>query len=148
MGKNIKNYTSAVPVDRTISCIEQELVKIGVSHIEKSYENGIPVGIIFSVQLPHRIKFRIPVNIDSAFDIIKTIPEYRTKKKDWLKAQACRTAWRIILNWVEVQVAMIQLKQAEAIQIFLPYVYDSKHEQTFYDRISSSGFKMLEYGNE
>ncbi len=143
MSKKIKNYTSSVPVERTISLIEQELIKIGVSHIEKSYENGTPKGIIFSIMIPQKISFRIPANIESAFEIIKTIPEYKSKSKDWLKSQANRTAWRIVYNWVEIQVAMVQLKQADAMQVFLPYVYDNNLQQTFYDKISGNGFGLL-----
>ena len=146
MGKQIKNYTSSVPVERTISMIEKELVKIGVSNIEKNYNNGIPEGIIFSIKMPKKISFKIPANIESAFEIIKTIPGYKTKKNDWLLLQAGRTAWRIVLNWVEVQVAMVQLKQADAMQVFLPYVYDKKLNQTFYERIRENGFKLLAEG--
>lgn len=143
MSKKIKNYTSSVPVERTISLIEQELIKIGVSHIEKNYENGVPKGIVFSITMPQKISFRIPANIEAAFEAIKTIPEYKAKSKDWLRAQANRTAWRIVYNWIEIQVAMVQLKQADAMQVFLPYVYDNVLQQTFYDKISSNGFKLL-----
>lgn len=143
MAKKIKNYTSSIPVERTISYIESELVKIGVTHIEKNYKNSVPVGIIFSIELPTRVSFKIPADADAAYDVIKDIPEYRSKKDDWLHAQAKRTAWKIVFNWVEVQVAMVQLKQADAMQIFLPYVYDKKSGKTFYDKISKNGFKLL-----
>lgn len=145
MAKKIKNYTSSVPVERTISSIEQELVKIGVSHIEKSYDNGIPIGIIFSIMMPHekKLSFKIPANIESALDIIKAIPEYKSKNKDWLKAQANRTSWRIVFNWIEIQVAMVQLKQADAMQVFLPYAYNAQLQQTFYDKIKGNEFKLL-----
>lgn len=140
----IKNYTSSVPVGRTISYIEQELVKIGVTHIEKSYEDGIPVSIIFSIMIPKKISFKIPANIEAAYDIIKNIPGYKGKNSEWLKAQAQRTAWKLVFNWIEVQVAMVQLRQADAMQVFLPYVYDVVDGRTFYEKISKDNFKMLE----
>ncbi len=144
MSKKIKNYTSSVPVERTISYIEQELVKIGVTHIEKNYENGKPIGIIFSIMLPQKLSFMIPANITSAYEILKTIPEYKSKNKEWLEAQANRTAWKIIFNWVEVQVAMVQLKQADAMEVFLPYVYNIKDGKTFYHRLKdNSNYKLL-----
>ncbi len=144
MSKKIKNYTSSVPVERTISYIEQELVKIGVTHIEKNYENGKPIGIIFSIMLPQKLSFMIPANIIAAYEILKTIPEYKSKNKEWLEAQANRTAWKIIFNWVEVQVAMVQLKQADAMEVFLPYVYNIKDGKTFYRRLKdNSNFNLL-----
>lgn len=143
MSKKIKNYTSSVPIERTIATIEAELIKIGVSHIEKSYMDGVPKSIIFSITLEQKISFQIPANANAAYDALKTIPEYRKKPKAWLQAQAARTAWRIVLNWVEVQVAMVQLNQADAMQVFLPYVFNSATGQTFYERISSNNFKLL-----
>ena len=144
MSAKIKNYTSSVPASRTISLIELELVKIGVTHIEKSYDMGEANGIIFSITMGKKFSFKLPAKILEAYDIIKLIPEYKNKKVEWLEAQARRTAWKIILNWVEAQVAMIQLNQAEAMQIFMPYIYDSKSGQTFYEKIRDNNFKLLE----
>ena len=37
--------------------------------------------------------------------------------------------------------SLIQMKQAEWMQVFLPYVWDGR--QTFYDRLKGEGFKGL-----
>ena len=146
MSKNIKNYTSSVSVERTISAIEQELVKIGVTHIEKRYENGLPTAIMFSIMFKTEILcFKVPVNPEAAYDIIKSIPGYKSKSKDWLKAQSYRTAWRIVLNWVEVQVAMVQLRQADAMEVFLPYAYDQSSNTTLFEKLKGENFKMLSH---
>jgi hypothetical protein len=147
MSKNIKNYTSAVPVERTIASIEQELVKIGVTQIVKSYDGeGFPVGIIFSVVMPDQrcFGFQIPAKIDAALDIIKNIPAYKKKNKEWLKAQSRRTAWKIVLMWVESQVAMIQLSKFDAMQMFMQFAYDPATKKTFYEKVSGNNFKLLE----
>lgn len=139
----IKNYTTQVSSERTISLIEQELVKLGISHIEKEYSNGKPTGIIFSIILTQKISFKIPAKIDAAFEIIKVIPEYKSKQKDWIKEQAARTAWRIIYNWIQLQVAMVQLDQAEAMQVFLPYIYNPDKKETIFDKLKSTNYKYL-----
>jgi hypothetical protein len=140
----IKNYTSAVPVERTISHIENCLVKIGVSKIEKTYTAGFPDGIIFSITIEQEIKFKIPANIDAAKDILKQIPEYRRKPKEWLEGQSRRTAWRLIYDWIQIQVAMVMLKQADAMEVFLPYAYSIKDDKTFYQRMKdNSNYKLL-----
>lgn len=145
MANKIKNYTSSVSVERTIAAIEQELVKIGVSHIEKSYANGLPTGIIFSITIPNApvLRYKIPVNSESAHDILKSIPTYRRKPKEWLRAQASRTAWRIVFNWIEIQVAMVQLQQADSLQVFLPYAYNTETGQTLYEKIRGNGYTAL-----
>lgn len=121
MSKGIKNYTSSVPVERTILYIEQELSKIGVESIQKQYDGGKPVALSFSILIPFLATFRLPVNIVEARSALCKISQYRNKGKDWIQAQAERTAWRIMLNWIEVQVAMVQLGQAEALEVFMPY---------------------------
>jgi hypothetical protein len=140
----IKNYTSQVPVERTISQIESALIKIGVSKIEKTYTDGFADGIIFSITILQEIKFKIPANIDAARDILREIPEYRRKPKDWLNAQSRRTAWRLIYDWVSVQVAMVMLRQADAMEVFLPYAYNQKDGKTFYKRLKDdANYKLL-----
>jgi len=72
------------------------------------------------------------------------IEEYGNRKKlrkqDFAK-QADRTAWKIVQDWVEVQMSMIQLKQAETLQVFLPYVYNGK--KTFYQSLKETNFRGL-----
>jgi len=143
----IKNYTSQVSVERTVSMIEAELVKVGASNIEKTYLNGSPDGVIFSITFDRiELSYKLPAKIDAAKEILKQIPTYKTKKKDWIDAQSKRTAWKIIYDWVLAQVAMIMLHQADPIQIFLPYTYNRKTEKTFYEQIKGNQFKLLTGG--
>jgi hypothetical protein len=139
--KTIKNYTSSVPVERTISSIESVLAAIGANKILKTYEGGIPTGISFEVyggaSDAGYLTIKIPIKIDMVEHQLKEIPQYKRKPKPWLFAQAQRTGWRIMLDWLLVQCAMIQLKQAEALEVFLPYVYSEKTGNTFYKTIQT-----------
>jgi hypothetical protein len=141
----IKNYTTSVPVSRTMAAIEQELLKIGVTHIERSYEAGKPVGMVFSVQLPgmEKLSFRVPAKTPQVFELIKSVPGYKTKSRKEQLAQAERVAWRQMLNWIEIQVVMIQLKQADPIELFMAFVYLPKQGKTFYEKVASDGLKLL-----
>lgn len=37
-------------------------------------------------------------------------------------AQAKRTAWRQILRWIDAQLALIEVGQASAFEVFMPYL--------------------------
>ena len=67
--------------------------------------------------------------------------------KDRIKAQAERTAWALLRDWVHVQLSMVQMQQAEAVQIFLPFMCVPNSNQTFFERLKEDNFKQLTSGN-
>ena len=56
--------------------------------------------------------------------------------------QACRVAWRIIKDWLEAQMALIQTQQADLAEIFLPYL--TSGNQSFYEYVRSNNFLLPE----
>lgn len=144
----IKNYTSSVPVDRTVSRIEAALVRAGATNIMKNYDGESLSAICFMVTYPdtgRKISVRLPANVDGVYQTLRqSMKRPRAGTLDKLKEQAARTAWKLMQDWVEVQMSLIQMHQAEFLQVFLPYVWDGK--QTFYSALKGNGFKMLTEG--
>ena len=142
---NLKNYTSTVPVNRSISNIEELLVEAGASHIAKWYSNGDVVGIIFQMLINNKpITFKLPSNPDAVEKVLKQ--SVKRPHKDTLKRireQSHRTAWKLLYDWVAVQVSMILMEQAEAVQVFLPYIYDQKNDNTLFDKLKANIYKLL-----
>jgi hypothetical protein len=64
-----------------------------------------------------------------------------TRKK--LPEQAERTAWKIVADWVDAQMAMIELAQIEFMEVFLPYLYDASSEQTYFEKLRDKSFVGL-----
>ena len=141
---NLKNYTSSVPTDRTISRIEQVLAKTGASGINKDFQEGKMTALCFRIVLPtgRQISIRLPVDCEAVYDILKKeIKRPRPGTLNNLKDQAERTAWKLMQDWVEVQMSLIQMQQADFMQVFLPYVWDGK--QTFYHALKEKNFLAL-----
>lgn len=155
----LKNYTSNVPVHQTIHRIEQVLLRCGVSGIAKEYspEQKI-IALTFSVAFDNftRVVIRLPVNEEAAWDALwrdyagadisadgKSVlySSRKNKRKPDFKEQAERTAWKIMQDWVEVQMSLIQLNQAELREVFLPYIWDGK--QTVFQKIKEGGHRGL-----
>ena len=61
-----------------------------------------------------------------------------------MEEQAYRVAWRNILDWVEAQMALLEIEMAKIEEIFLPYMVNSTGE-TFFERMEQRGF-LLESG--
>lgn len=160
----LKNYTSNVPVSQTIYRIEQVLIKCGVSGISKEYAadcSGTIVAITFQIkETPDKpsLTVRLPADKERALDALwadyvgndQLSPSgnelcWRSKKKKKKKDfadQAERTAWKIIQDWVEVQMSMIQMQQADTLQVFMPYLWTG--EATLYQLTQrNGGFRAL-----
>jgi hypothetical protein len=158
----LKNYTSDVPVSQTLHRIEQVLVRCGVSGISKEYHpkiTGKIVALTFCISLVEgqSWQIRLPVDEEKALQALwlnyadgeKLSPDgsalqwnsRKHKKRAEFREQAERTAWKIMQDWIEVQLSMIQMQQADFQQVFLPYVWDGK--QTLYDRVKTNGYRAL-----
>lgn len=157
----LKNYTSNVPVSQTIHRIERVLIKCGVSGIMKEYTgtNGDISAITFQIEAPAgKITIRLPADKGKALDAlwmdyvdgdklnekgdaIAMWSSRKKKRKVDFSDQAERTAWKIVQDWIEVQMSMIQMKQADTMQVFLPYVFDGK--RTYYEALKESNFLGL-----
>ncbi len=155
----LKNYTSNVPVSQTIYRIKQVLIRCGASAIAKEYAgvNGKIIAITFKIETPtHPITIRLPADEDRALDAMwkdyagndpiskdgsTVLSSYKKKQRADFAQQAARTAWKIVQDWVEVQMSMIQLKQADTLQVFLPYVFDGR--RTYYQALKESNFRGM-----
>ncbi len=151
MAVNLKNYTSEIPAITSMGRIEQYLVQAGATDISKKYQDQVCVAIRFRMlhkteKFPAGIAmfFQLPAKVDACFKVL--FAEVKRPKADTrqrIMQQAERTAWKIISDWVQVQLSMIQLEQAELLQVFLPYAFDQATEQTYYEKLKETQFKAL-----
>jgi len=151
---NLRNYTSTVPVQNSLQAIETLLARAGAQQIAKSYENNQIKGVVFSLPIgegPSRqvMLFKLPANPGAVAKVLKSEvkkPHRGTMQR--IEEQAERTAWALLRDWVHIQLSIIQMEQAEAIQVFLPYAYDPRTEKTLFERMKQNGFKQLTTGEK
>lgn len=143
---NLKNYTSSTPAHQTIAFIEAYLADCGVSGISKAYDNGQPSAIFFHIEVGgKKFSVRLPARIAEVHDFlwndyVTSRSQPRKTKEDFLD-QAVRTAWKIQQDWVQVQMSLIKLKQADFLEVFMGFIWDGK--QSYYQRVEKSGFRAL-----
>jgi hypothetical protein len=148
---NLKNYTSEVPAQRTISNIEEYLMAAGATGIMKRVENGQVIALVFEMADEDQVKrmIKLPANVGQVHDYIwkeyiTSRRQPRKTKEDFLD-QAARCAWRIVQDWVQVQVSMIKLKQMTVLQVFMPMIFDG--QKTYYEYLQGNKFKALPHAN-
>lgn len=145
---NIKNYTSSVPADRSILQIENILIEMGARNIAKDYDDaGRVQSISFSIKRGEGIiPFRLPAKKEPIKKLFIAGHGKRRPTVDQVKgyeAQAERTAWKNVKEWVELQATMIKLEQVEFLEVFMPYIFSFEHQKTLFERMKSDNFKQL-----
>ena len=120
------NYTTTVPVSRTIGQVQGLLVEAGARSIMTNYDAvGQPVGMRFAVETAHGLRtFSLPVHAERVEAVMKrdkSVPQ-RFKTPE----QAERIAWRIVKDWVEAQLAIIRTEMVTLDQVMLPYMHSAE----------------------
>ncbi len=97
---------------------------------------------------PSRYTIKLPAQVEAVLeflwnDYVATHSKIRKlpKCKEDFREQATRTAWKIQQDWVQVQMSLIKLKQADFLQVFMGYLWDGK--QSYYQAVEAGKFKAL-----
>lgn len=144
------NYTSEVDADKTIGEINKILSKMGASSVMTDYNDGIVSALSFAIDRNgQKLGFRLPCDWKPVYDVMyKDKKAYEEHDKRYAhqqserRMQAVRTSWRIVKDWIEAQMALIETNMAKTEQVFLPYLVVGKGE-TLYEQLSESQFKLL-----
>ena len=141
----LKNYTSTISAARSQAFIEKKLVQHGARAIQKTYgPDGRVDAMCFSMHIEGReVFFKLPVRVANCEEVLRANLSSRARPETIKKIpdQAERTAWKIESDWVEAQMAKIELAQIEVMEVFLPYVFDGK--QTYFEILKEKGYKAL-----
>jgi hypothetical protein len=139
---SILNFTTKVPVARTVAEIEAKLAKAKAEAILKEYEpDGTVSALSFRIGTEFGIlTFRLPANIQRVYQVV--VRDRRIPRSQRTREQASRIAWRIVKDWTEAQLAMIEAGLVELTQVFLPYV-QAPGGQTLYELMREQKFQPL-----
>ena len=86
------------------------------------FETNTPVGIQ---------AVRLPANVES----VQKVLAKQKVKCDYEQAE--RVAWRIVKDWVEAQMAILESEMVTMDEIFMPYITDNRGN-TMYQLFASS----------
>lgn len=134
----ILNYTTKIKPSSSIAEISDMLVKRGASKIVTDYVDGEPNSLTFWMERAGaRLYFSLPCNWEG---VLKAL-EADTKVPRGLKTtdQARRVGWRILKDWVEAQMAIIDAQMVSVQEVFLPYLLTDTGN-TLYAHMIGNGF--------
>ena len=138
----ILNYTTTIDAFKTVSEIEYILMKHGAKSIMKNYEGESVTGLSFLIDTgAQQIPVRLPAKVDACLAVLKKEKKENPRKqiKDtWQQAE--RVAWRILKDWVEAQMALLDIEMVRFEEIFLPYI--EVQGQTVFEKLEEKQFLL------
>lgn len=137
------NYTTKVSVDQTVTELHRILTKAKAVAVLTEFDTqGRPDALSFRIMLNESpMHFKLPANVSGVTAALKRDRQFRDEP------HAHRVAWRILKDWVEAQMAIIEANMAELPQVFLPYA-ETNSGETVYQRIKSGGMLALTDGKK
>lgn len=135
------NYTTSVPANKSIGQIQVNLVKHGAKAIMLEYEGARVSALAFQVKGPTGpLSIKLPVD---TLAILNVMTEDGLQPRFLTEDHAYRVAWRILKDWVEAQMALLETEMVRMEQIFLPYIMN-RDGKTLYEIMANLNFQLPE----
>lgn len=142
------NYTTKIEASKTVGEIQKILAKHGAKSILIDFDdNGLIEALAFRVITSHgEVGIRLPVDPEAVLKVLTRQNQLGKVPRSFVnRPQAVRVAWRIVKDWVEAQMAILETEMVKMEQIFLPYVI-TKDNRTLYEVMVKSQFQLTQGG--
>jgi hypothetical protein len=124
------NYSTSIPAARTIGEIQRMLAVHGAAAVTVGYVDGKATGVSFALQTPHGERvFTLPVDVAALRHLLREQARAGKLKASMPRGgwdspeHAERVAWRVVKDWLEAQLAIIEARMATLDQVMLPYLH-------------------------
>jgi hypothetical protein len=127
----IKNYTTSVDAAKTCGEISGLLAAKGARRIQMEYDDHHqPIALSFTyAAYGFPVFFQLPCNIDGVEKCLRGQKGVGFQYQN--REHARKVAWRILKNWVEAQIAIVEAGAAQMVEVFLPYAVQQDGKTMF-----------------
>ena len=141
----LMNYSTKIDPHRTVSEIAAILVRHGASRIMQEYDgSGNIIALKWSLDGQYgSLGYAMPVNYDAVYEVLTEEGRIFKGDAERRKEQARRVAWRILKDWIEAQIALLESGMVEMEEIFLPYMLAGADDRTLYRALVDGQFRNL-----
>ncbi len=143
----ILNYTTEISAARTVGEIQNILARAGAASIRVDYQDKEPDAVIFMLMIGYApVEFRVPSRWQGVHSILHRDDSPGMRPKFRTEVHARRVAWRIVKDWIEAQLALVESGQATLPQLFLPHAIRADG-QTLYEVVAANPRFLLATGD-
>ena len=138
----ILNYTTTIDPLKTQSEIERILIKHNAKSIMKNYDGEYVTSMSFLIDNGiNQVPVKMPVKAAECLRVLEKEKAAGGKNIKATRVQAERVAWRILKDWLEAQMALLDVNMVSLQEIFLPYIVDQSG-QTVYEKLEQRNFLL------
>lgn len=139
------NYTTTIATEKSFDQVHRILVKAGARTITGLFDDdGEVTGLRFNIVTEFGPRaFSLPVNVDKVQAVLEregVQQRFRTTE------HAGRVAWRILKDWIEAQLAIIQTEMVTFDQVMLPYM-TTELGTTVYELYTDNNMRAIGAGD-
>lgn len=139
----VLNYTTTVDSARTVGEMQQMLAEHGARTVHAEYDAGKAVALAFTIDTPHGIRsFTLPMDPVPVLELLKRTPVKGHRAAPTIE-QAERVAWRILKDWLEAQLALIETAMVTLDQVLLPWMHTDEVGTTVYALYQANAMRAL-----
>jgi len=138
------NYTTQIEAMKTVGEIQGILAGHGAKSIKTDYsDDGQVEALSFLILTPQgEVGIRLPIDPEAVLKVLTRQNRLgRVPGRYLTHAQAVRVAWRIVKDWVQAQMAIIETEMVRMEQVFLPYVI-TEGGRTLYEAMMERHFQL------
>lgn len=118
------NYSTTISAAKTLGEIQGLLAQGGARQISVDYgAGGQPEAVAFTIRTAYGdLYYRLPANAEAVYATLQRQYQQGKVRRGLVdRAQAARVGWRIVKDWLEAQLAIIEAGLVTLDEVFLPY---------------------------
>ena len=146
----LRNYTTLIDVDKTLGQIRTILRNHDAKSILEDYEGKRLTGLSFRVDTATGVRpFSLPIRVEKTRAVLVRQVESgeintRRKGKEFFTSyeHAERVAWRILKDWLDYEMALVETEMVEMDEVFMAWLRLGP-ELNLYQHMVDSGYAQL-----
>jgi hypothetical protein len=140
------NYTTSVSTAKSVGEIISLLIQAKARAVMQDFDGtGNVTAISFRCATQFgEMAFRLPMDVLAVQQVLKNQHKARKIQRRYANdsEHARRVGWRILKNWAEAQLALIETGMVKVEQVFLPYAQNAQG-MTVYEALVEKKFSGL-----
>lgn len=140
------NYSTTIPASKTAAEIQRILAQNGTRQILTEFDDQQRISaVLFRIDGPggEALSFRLPVDTGATYKVLlKQYNNGEVPRRYADEEHARRVAWRIIKDWLQAQMALLETEMVKMEEIFLPYLIVGKDKKTLYQAMKENQFLL------